>query len=188
VLYIFLRSIGCLLCRGLFNLKARGLENIPSEGGAIIAANHSSYLDPVILSAAVPRKIVWVVSKDVYDIWWLKLLFRATGMIRVNGSVDKAVSVLKEGKLVGIFPEGSRSFDGRLKAAKDGVAVIAKGSGMPVIPCLIRGAFEAYPRGAVFPRIHAVEVVAGTPLKFITGASGCREFTDKIMSAIAALP
>jgi len=187
VLYIFLRFIGCLLCRGLFNLKARGLENIPSEGGAIIAANHSSYLDPIILSAAVPRKIAWVVRKDVYDIWWLRSLFGATGMIRVNGSVDKAISVLKEGKLVGIFPEGGRSFDGKLKGAKDGVAVMAKGSGVPVIPCLIRGAFEAYPRGAVFPRPHTIEVIAGAPLKFSGGASGCREFTDKIMSAIAAL-
>jgi len=171
----------------MFNLKARGLDNIPAEGAAIIAANHSSYLDPIVISAAIPRRITWVVRKDVYDVWWLKWLFKNTGMIRVNGSVEQAVAVLKNGGLLGIFPEGSRSPDGNIREAKDGVAVIAGGSGAPVIPCLVRGAFEAYPRDALLPRPRQVEVIAGSPLKFDGGESGRREFADRVMAAVERL-
>lgn len=155
-----------LICKVLFRLKIRGTDNIPKEGGAIIAANHSSYLDPVTLAVAAPRKVSWIVRKDVYDVWWLKWLFASTGMIRENGSVSKSMSLLDKGKIVGVFPEGTRSPDGKLGAAKRGVAVMALKTGVPVIPCSITGAYEAYPRGAILPRPFPVTVTIGKAIRF----------------------
>jgi 1-acyl-sn-glycerol-3-phosphate acyltransferase len=166
VLYQILRPLAWLICKVLFRLKVKGVDNIPKEGSAIIAANHSSYLDPVILAVAVPRRVSWIVRKDVYDVWWLKWLFVFTGMIRENGSVSKAIGLLDEGRLVGVFPEGTRSPDGKLGAAKKGAAVMVLKTGAPVVPCGIIGAYEAYPRGAVFPRPFPVKVMIGKAVKF----------------------
>ncbi len=174
--YRILRAIAWFLCKALFRLKTTGLRNIPKEGGAIIAANHSSYIDPVALAVAIPRRISWIVRKDVYDVWWLEGLFASTGMIREGGSVDKAIKLLEQGGLVGIFPEGTRSPDGKPRAGRKGASVMALKTGVPVIPCGITGAFEAYPRGAVFPKPFPVKVSIGKP---VAGAS-----PEVIMAAI----
>ncbi len=131
----------------------------------IIAANHSSYLDPIAVAVVVPRRIKWVVRKDVFDVWWLKPLFTSTGMIRENGSVGKTLDLLGRGEAIGVFPEGVRSPDGKLGAGKRGVAVMALKSGAPVIPCAIRGAFKAYPRDAVLPRPYPVEIILGKAIE-----------------------
>ena len=150
-----------LICKILFRVKVKGLENIPAKGNIIIVANHSSYLDPIAVAAVVPRQIKWIVRKDVYDVWWLKSLFASTGMIRENGSVGKAMDLLGRGDAIGVFPEGSRSPDGRLGEGRRGVAIMALKSGAPVVPCAVRGAFKAYPRNAVLPRPYPVEIIIG---------------------------
>ena len=165
MLYQILRPIGWLICRIFFCLKVKGVENIPAEGNIIIAANHSSYLDPVAIGAVVPRQIKWVVRKDVYDVWWLRPLFASTGMIKENGSVGKAIGLLGKGAVVGVFPEGSRSYDGRLGAGKRGAAIMALKSGAPVVPCAVKGAFKAYPRNAVLPRPYPVEIIIGKAIE-----------------------
>ena len=163
--YRILRFIALLICKVLFRVKVKGLENIPAKGNIIIAANHSSYLDPVAIGAVVPRHIKWIVRKDVYDVWWLKPLFASIGMIRENGSVGKAVGLLGNGSVIGVFPEGSRSPDGKLGEGKRGVAIMALKSGAPVIPCAVKGAFEAYPRNSVLPKPYPVEIIFGKAIK-----------------------
>ncbi len=163
--YRILRFIALFICKILFRVKVNGLENIPPKGNMIIAANHSSYLDPIAVAVVVPRRIKWVVRKDVFDVWWLKPLFTSTGMIRENGSVGKTLDLLGRGEAIGVFPEGVRSPDGKLGAGKRGVAVMALKSGAPVIPCAIRGAFKAYPRDAVLPRPYPVEIILGKAIE-----------------------
>ena len=163
--YRILRFIALFICKILFRVKVNGLENIPPKGNMIIAANHSSYLDPIAVAVVVPRRIKWVVRKDVFDVWWLKPLFTSTGMIRENGSVGKTLDLLGRGVAIGVFPEGVRSPDGKLGAGKRGVAVMALKSGAPVIPCAIRGAFKAYPRDAVLPRPYPVEIILGKAIE-----------------------
>lgn len=175
----------------LFHVKAKGLENLPKEGKAIIAANHSSYLDSIALSVIMPRRIKWIVKKSIYDIWWLKWLFVLTEMIPENGAIEKLLSSLKNDEMLGIFPEGTRSRDGRLQSGREGVGVLALKSAAPVIPCAIRGTFEAYPLGALFPKPHPVKIIIGKPITFkavetpdeamITSA------VETIMSAIRVL-
>ncbi|MDD4879022.1 MAG: lysophospholipid acyltransferase family protein [Candidatus Omnitrophica bacterium] len=184
--YRILRPIGWLICRIFFCLKVKGAENIPAEGKFIIAANHSSYLDPVAIGAAVPRQIKWIVRKDVYDVWWLKPLFASTGMIRENGSVGKAIGLLGKGEVLGVFPEGSRSYDGRLGAGKRGAAIMALKSGAPVIPCAVKGAFKAYPRSAVFPRPCPVEIIIGKAIEHVKADDPDNRTIDSALAGIMA--
>lgn len=191
MLYHILRSIGWFLCKALFRLKVKGADNVPREEGVIIASNHSSYIDPVVLGVAVPNHVRWIVRKDVYDVWWLKWLFDATDMIRENGSVGKAIVALKEGKTVGVFPEGTRSPDGKLGEGRKGIAVMALQSGAAVVPCAISGAFEAYPRSAVLPRPHPVKVTIGKPIRFDrkdpAGEAEVNAALKMIMSGLSSL-
>lgn len=175
----------------MFRLKAKGLENLPLNGNAIITANHSSYLDPVVVSVVIPKRIKWIIQKPVYHLWWLKWLFILTGMIPENGAIEKSLSSLKNGEVLGIFPEGGRSRNGSLRPGQNGVAILALKSAVPVIPCAIHGAFEAYPPTALFPRPYHIEILIGKPVKFeaveMPDELAITAALDKIMSAIKIL-
>jgi 1-acyl-sn-glycerol-3-phosphate acyltransferase len=175
----------------LFDLKTEGVENLPSDNKIVIAVNHASYIDPLALGAAIPKKIRWVIRKDVYNVWWLKWLFFLTGMIPENGAVGSSLSSLESGSTIGVFPEGTRSWDGRLQAGKRGIAVLALKTGALVVPCAIRGSFEAYPRTALLPKPHPVKVKIGRPLRFekteAPDEAMINSALDKIMSAIRSL-
>lgn len=191
ILYQILRFMSTVLCAALFRLKAVGRENIPKKGAAIIAANHSSYLDPLAVSVVIPRMITWIIMKPVYRVPWLKWMFVSMKMICENGAIEKCLSVLKNGRALGIFPEGGRSRDGSLLAGRSGVAILALKSGAPVIPCAIRGAFEAYPPQAQLPKPHPIEVRIGKPIIFdaVSDPDEARiaSAVDVIMSAIKSL-
>jgi len=191
LLYRILRLIGRLICKVLFRLKVKDVENIPVKGRIIIAANHSSYLDPIAIGVAVPRRISWVVRKDVFDVWWLKWLFTLIGMIRENGSVGKAISLLEKGEAVGMFPEGGRSSDGKLGKGKNGVAIMALKTGTAVVPCAVLGAFKAFPRGAMLPKPYPVRIAIGEAIRFkkidMPDEEAIDSALDKIMAAINSL-
>lgn len=87
-------------------------------------------------------------------------------MVRENGAIGKSLSVLEKGGLIGIFPEGGRSRDGRLKSGRKGIAILALKTGSAVIPCAIKGAYEAYPPTAAFPKPHPVKVLIGNAIRF----------------------
>lgn len=191
MLYHFLRAISWFVCKVLFSAETEGIEKLPAGSKIIIAANHASYLDPIALCAAIPKKIRWVIRKDVYSVWWLKWLFFLTGMIPENGAVGGSLSCLESGDTIGVFPEGTRSRDGKLQAGKRGVSVLALKTGAFVVPCAIRGSFEAYPRTALLPRPRPVKVIIGSPIKFEKAEAPdetmINSALDKIMSAIGSL-
>jgi len=186
----------------LFRPKVTGIEHIPREGGAIVAANHVSFLDPLLLPLVVPRRRVMFLTKVKYiDKPLLRWILTGAGVIpvatddprAVGGAVTAAVEAVRSGRLVGIFPEGTRSPDGRLYRGKTGVARIALESGAPVIPVGIIGTDLAFPRGARFPRPRSVRIVFGPPITFAVpggkarSASLTRAATDEVMTAICAL-
>lgn len=186
-----MRLISWFICKISFNIRTEGIKNLPADNKIIIVANHTSYLDPIALGVAIPKKIRWVVRKDVYNVWWLKWLFFLTGMIHENGAVGNSLSCLESGNTIGVFPEGVRSWDGKLQAGKRGVAVLALKTGAFVIPCAIRGSFEAYPRTALLPRPRPVKVIIGSPLMFekaeAPNETMVNSALDKIMLAIRSL-
>jgi 1-acyl-sn-glycerol-3-phosphate acyltransferase len=186
----------------LFRPKVTGLEHIPREGGAIIAANHVSFLDPLLLPLVVPHRRVMFLTKVKYIDkpvlrWFLTgagVIPVATGDPRAVGqSVGAAVEVVRSGRLVGIFPEGTRSPDGRLHRGKTGVARVAFESGAPVIPVGIIGTDLAFPRGARLPRPRSVRIIFGPPITLanpdgkVRSASLSRTATDQVMTAIREL-
>ena len=200
-LYRVIRSACARLLRSHFGYRISGLERLPAVGPFIIAANHHNYLDGLVLGAAVPRPISFLVMPRVYRASPVHPYFhRHIGSIPVNlerpdpGAIKRALRALDGGGVVGIFPEGPFSREGRLVGGQPGVALVALWSGVPVIPAAIVGTYEAL-RGRRFyvPRAHPVSVRFGAPMHFsrprhrrVTRAERT-EITRRIMSEIAAL-
>jgi 1-acyl-sn-glycerol-3-phosphate acyltransferase len=163
------------LLRLLYRPKVRGLDNIPKEGPAVLAANHQSFLDDLLLPLVVPgRKVVFLAKADYFDKWYLRWFFKGANVIPVRresrsaaeAALQTGVRALREGNLIGIFPEGTRSPDGRLYRGKTGVARMALEAQVPVIPVAITGTFEALPYDRKLPRAGKVEIEFGKPLDF----------------------
>ncbi|MGH2684487.1 MAG: lysophospholipid acyltransferase family protein [Actinomycetota bacterium] len=163
------------LLRLIYRPRARGLENIPRSGGAILAANHLSFVDSLFMPLMCPRDVVFLGKADYFDSWRTRWFFRFTNVIpvrREGGSAGEAailagIRALKEGKVVGIYPEGTRSPDGRLYRGKTGVARMALEAQVPVVPVAIHGTPEIMPLDAKVPRFSGRPVVEfGKPLTF----------------------
>jgi 1-acyl-sn-glycerol-3-phosphate acyltransferase len=206
VLYWVVKATVGPVLRVVWRPKKVGVQNLPKRGAAILAANHASYLDWLFLPLVSPRKICFLAKSDYFTGRGVKgkfqkAFFAGTGQVPVVRSggtasaaaLETAKEVLADGRLLGIFPEGTRSPDGRLYRGRTGVARMALESGVPVVPCALIGLYEAAPQGRRIPRVAPVEVRIGTPLDFsrYAGQEGdrvvLRTVTDEIMNAIKAL-
>ncbi len=148
---------------------------MPQKTNFIVVANHNSFLDPLVIGAAIPKKVYWMAARGVYRISWLRWFLRKTESLPTGGSSEKAIYLLTKSKNVGLFPEGTRSFDGRLREFRRGVALLGLKSGRPIVPCAILGSYEALPRRAKFPRLfRAIKVKIGKPIYLL------KEFEDVI--------
>jgi 1-acyl-sn-glycerol-3-phosphate acyltransferase len=201
VFYRISKLILSPILRAYFDVTSEGDQNIPKKGPAIIAANHLSALDSAFIPLVVPRKITYVAKAEYFEKWYSRLIFKAWGQIpldRSGGSasqaaLDQARQVLEEGGLFGIYPEGTRSLDGRLHKGHTGVARLALATGAPVIPTGIRGSFEVMPKGARIPKRGAVHIAFGRPLRYskerlsMPEKVALRLITDEIMYEIQQL-
>ncbi|MFL6075349.1 MAG: lysophospholipid acyltransferase family protein [Mycobacteriales bacterium] len=198
--------IGPIL-RLLFRPIVEGLENVPSKGPAILASNHLSFSDSIFLPLVVSRKITfiakmeYVTGKGVKG-WLSRFFFQGVGVLPIDrNDTSKArdtleaaqQKVLAEGKLLGIYPEGTRSPDGRLYKGKVGVARLALATGAPVVPVAMMNTLEIQPTGKILPRIMRVHIKIGKPLDFsrYEGMAGDRfverSMTDEIMYELMQL-
>ena len=163
--YWILRTAISVILKSFFRLKVEGLENLPQKTNFIIVANHTSYLDPLLVMVAVPRKIYCVAARYLYKIFWLRWFLRKTETFPSGRSSDKAVYFLTKNKNVGLFPEGGCSHDGKLKKFKRGSALLALKTGRPIVPCAILGAYRAFPKGVRFPKLFLpLKVKVGKPI------------------------
>ncbi|MFI7412733.1 lysophospholipid acyltransferase family protein [Streptomyces sp. NPDC049627] len=194
------------LLRLFFRPRIEGLEHIPATGAAIVAGNHLSFSDHFLMPAMLKRRITFLAKKEYFTGPGIKgrltaAFFRSAGQIPVDrtgkeagqAAIREGLGVLRKGELLGIYPEGTRSHDGRLYKGKVGVAVMALKAQVPVIPCAMIGTFEAQPPGKVIPNIHPVTIRFGKPLDFSRYAGMenekaiLRAVTDEIMYAILSL-
>ncbi|MEV0401411.1 lysophospholipid acyltransferase family protein [Actinoallomurus sp. NPDC050550] len=185
------------LLRVVFRPKVTG--TVP-DGAAILASNHLSFCDSLFLPLMAPRKVVFIGKEEYFVGTGLKgrliaAFFRGVGTIPVDrrggseaaDALDTALRVLKEDRLFGIYPEGTRSPDGRLYRGKTGVARLALASGAPVVPCALIGTDQVQPMGHKMPKkIMRVEVRFGEPLRFPEDADP-RAVTDEVIAAIQKL-
>jgi 1-acyl-sn-glycerol-3-phosphate acyltransferase len=205
--YWFLKwiALGPML-RVVFRPRALGLENVPDEGPAILASNHLSYADWLFMPLALPRRVSFVAKAEYFTTpglkgWLQKTFFRGSGQIPIDrsgataaeGALLSAKAVLGKGELFGIYPEGTRSHDGRLYRGKTGVARLALETGVPVIPVAVVGTDVVAPPGKKFGRLTRPVVRFGKPLDFsrYEGLEGdryiLRSVTDEIMYEIMRL-
>ncbi|MFI1359966.1 lysophospholipid acyltransferase family protein [Streptomyces sp. NPDC020898] len=197
--------IGPLL-RLVFRPRIEGLEHVPSSGAAIVAGNHLSFSDHFLMPAILKRRITFLAKAEYFTGPGIKgrltaFFFRSAGQIPVDRSgkeagqaaIREGLGVLSKDELLGIYPEGTRSHDGRLYKGKVGVAVMALKGRVPVIPCAMIGTFEAQPPGKVIPNLHPVVIRFGKPLDFSRylgmedEKAVLRAITDEIMYAILTL-
>ncbi|GAA2620926.1 lysophospholipid acyltransferase family protein [Streptomyces axinellae] len=194
------------LLRLAFRPRIEGLENIPEEGAAIVAGNHLSFSDHFVMPAILPRRITFLAKAEYFTGPGLKgrltaAFFHSVGQIPVDRSgkgagqaaIDEGLGVLRKGELLGIYPEGTRSHDGRLYKGRVGVAAMALGAGVPVVPCAMVGTFELQPPGRKVPRMGRVTIRFGEPLEFSRFAglekerTVLRAVTDEIIHEIMQL-
>lgn len=162
--YWILRPAVIVILKLFFGLKVEGVRNLPRKSNFIVVANHSSFLDPILIGAAIPKKIDWVTLVSLYRIFWARWLMKITEVIPTGSASEKALYLLMKNRNIGLFPEGTRSFDGRLKEFKRGAALLALKTGRPIVPCAIQGAYEAFPRGVKLPRFSPIKVKIGKPV------------------------
>ena len=189
-----------------FRPWVEGMENLPVEGPAILASNHLSFSDSIFLPLSCPRRITFLAKADYFTGRGVKGLLtkgfmKGAGQVPIDRSGGRAseaalrtaTKILNSGELLGIYPEGTRSPDGRLYRGKTGIARMALEAGVPVIPVAMINTFDIQPPGQVIPRIMRVGIRIGEPLDFsrYAGMSGdrfvLRSITDEIMYELMAL-
>jgi len=191
---IVARMIFALICR----LEIKGREKVPMEGPVIIAANHLSWLDPPAIGLALPRPISYIARANLFDNPFLGWLLRHLYVIPVErgsgdlAAVKAAIRTLRAGMAFGIFPEGTRSRNGKLQPFKTGTAAIAIRTGAPVLPVAVIGSDKIWPPGGKIHLGGRLKIVFGNPIDLSDYAgkldkAHLEEATRKIESAIAAL-
>lgn len=199
VTYPIVRTVAEPTLRRMFEMHPEGLEHVPREGPAILAPNHLSFVDPICIALNVPRRITFIGKAEYTDSWVTRWFMELGGVIPVRredsakaaGSLSRGAEVLKSGELLGIFPEGTRSPDGRIYKGKTGAARMALEAGCPVIPVGVIGTEKVLPKDATIPKRTRVQVKFGIPMNVPEEAREdahvLRTFTDEVMLAIAGL-
>ena len=184
----------------LFRPKVKGLRHVPASGPLIIASNHLSFSDSIFMPLVVPRKVTFLAKSEYFTSpgpkgLLKKLTFIALGQVPVDRSGGRrseaalitGLKVLAEGKCLGIYPEGTRSPDGRLYKGRTGIARLAIESGAPIIPVAMFNTEKIQPTGTVLPKVMRVKMIFGEPMYFdgdSTDLQYLRVVTDQIMSKI----
>ncbi len=172
IFYWLVKGMFYPFVRLYLGLRREGLEHLPRRGPLIIVSNHVSYMDAILLGSATPRPIRFMVLQWMYDLLLLRWFYWGMGTVPVqadgkdSNAIRRAVKVLNRGHVLGIFPEGTRSPDGRIGETRPGAAMLAALSGAPVVPVFIDGAREAMPVGSMFPLPARVNVRFGPPLRY----------------------
>jgi 1-acyl-sn-glycerol-3-phosphate acyltransferase len=201
-LYPVAKAILTPLFRASWKFELRGLDNIPKSGGAILCPNHTSVLDSFFVPALLPRRVSYVGKAEYMDDWKTRKLFPALGMIPIDReggdagerALATAQRMLEKGELFGIYPEGTRSRDGRLYRGHTGPARLALRTGAPIIPIGIKGAREVMPPDAKFPKLRLpVTISFGKPIdvsRYTDRANDrlvLRQIIDEVMYEIREL-
>jgi 1-acyl-sn-glycerol-3-phosphate acyltransferase len=206
MLFRVLQAVIPPVARAVFRPTMIGRDNVPRTGGVILASNHLSFADSVVIPVVAPRNVAFLAKHDYFNGTGIKGAlqrgwFEGLGMLPVDRddtqaamvSLDIALEVLRRGDAFGIYPEGTRSRDGRLYRGRTGVAHLALTAGVPVVPVGLIGTEKLQPVGARLPKLVKVTVAFGEPIDFTGRYDGVpvgrarREATDTIMTAIQRL-
>lgn len=187
--YKFIRGAIKLYLLFKYKIKVIGLENLPSDG-AVIAANHQSNYDPVVLAVSCPKQVVFMAKAELFHSKIGKWFFTSAGMIPVKrgaadiNAIKSSIKALKEGNFLGIFIEGTRVKEGEDSEAKGGAAMLAAKAKKPVVPVYIEGTYK---------RFSTITVTYGKPIDLLNGREGkltsedYKELSNMILDTIRSL-
>ncbi|MBA3339626.1 MAG: 1-acyl-sn-glycerol-3-phosphate acyltransferase [Geodermatophilaceae bacterium] len=206
MLYVMSRFVLKPLFWLFFRPRVTGRENVPVTGAVILASNHLSFIDSIVIPLVSPRKVAMLAKAEYWHGkgikgWWTRTLFSSLGAQPVErdthraaqAALDTAMSVLNEGDAFAIYPEGTRSRDGRLARGKTGVAWLALTADCPIVPVAVKGTDRIMPIGSRRLRPYRATVAFGEPLRFpqFSGQAAKgkprREVTDVVMNEIVKL-
>lgn len=199
MLYFIGWAMFLLFFKIYLKFKVVGRRNIPPKGAFIFASNHVSYLDPILLGTSLHRGLYYMARENLFKkrcFGWVMRNLHSFPVRRNEGdfgAVKKAISILKDGKPLVMFPEGTRSKDRNLRPAMPGIGLIALKTKAPVIPVYIEGSFDALPRRVSTLKRHPVRVYIGEPINFYEGnfdridKETYQKISDIVMEKIAAL-
>ena len=174
IFYAFVKNFFKILLMIYNRCTARWLGKLPENEKFIVACNHASNLDPLIVGCFFPRRLRYLAKEELFEGWFLGTCIKALGAVPVSRSSNaSAASALKgfmklyqEGNDVLIFPEGGRTLDGKLQPLEAGVALIAAHEHAPILPAFIHGSFKAMPPGSAFVKPSKLRITFGKPLRF----------------------
>ena len=205
MLYTLTRKILGPVARLLYRPVIEGRENIPRTGPLLLASNHLSFVDSIVIPLVAPRRVVFLAKSEYFTGHGMRgalkrWMFTAVGCVPIQRgtagaaqeALDSALEILRDGLAFGIYPEGTRSRDGRLYRGRTGVAWLALTAGCPVVPVGLSGTQDIQPVGSRVPRIRKITIRFGKPLDFsyLQGTRpglARREATDAVMAAIHEL-
>jgi len=205
MLYTLTRKILGPVARLLYRPVIEGRENIPRTGPLLLASNHLSFVDSIVIPLVAPRRVVFLAKSEYFTGHGMRgalkrWMFTAVGCVPIRRgtagaaqeALDSALEILRDGLAFGIYPEGTRSRDGRLYRGRTGVAWLALTAGCPVVPVGLSGTQDIQPVGSRVPRIRKITIRFGKPLDFsyLQGTRpglARREATDAVMAAIHEL-
>lgn len=188
MLYGFLQYFFRLIFYTLFRTRVYGRENIPPEGAVILAANHASNIDPPLMASLIERPVSYMAKIELFENPIFGAAIRRCHAFPVKrgasdrGAIKAAVTVLKEGHMLGLFPEGTRSKTGELQKAEAGIALIASMTGAPIVPVAILNSHRIFANGGLLPQLR---IMYGAPISF-QGDRKSKEALDAFSAEIMA--
>jgi 1-acyl-sn-glycerol-3-phosphate acyltransferase len=172
MIYRFLRFLAWLWLRGLYGLRGHDVDRVPATGGVLIASNHCSFIDPMALGCVVDRPFTFIARGSLKGHWLYRWLTAKLDIVSIEressdrGQLRAVLDALEAGKACVIFPEGTRSANGRLQPFRAGVVLLARLAKVPVVPAFVDGSFETWPRGAKLPGFSGrVRTYYGQPIQ-----------------------
>lgn len=169
--YRFCRAICQWVCVLYFRTRVFGLRNVPNRGGVMLICNHQSFMDPILATMALPREGSYMARDSLFRNRYFARFIESLNAFPVRrgeadlGAIKEALRRLKDGYALVIFPEGTRTEDGQIGPMLPGLAAIAKKARVPIVPTLIDGVYQAWPKGAAFPSVSDVIVEYGRPIE-----------------------
>lgn len=167
-------DVGRVICRiatsTLLDLKVFGTHHVPAHGGALLLANHQSYLDPVVIGTRLQRRLCFLAKSELFESKIFGRLIRSLNAYPIRqgagdvGAMRETIRLLNEGQVLTVFPEGTRTETGQLQPLQPGFALVVRKTKVPVIPVAIHGSYTAWPRGSTIPKPCPVSVCFGPPM------------------------
>ena len=192
-MYSLIRFFATCIFKIIFRWRITGAENVPASGAVIVASNHISNFDPLVVGAAITRPIHFMAKEELFANPVLRQIIRWLGAFPVRrGAADRtairtAMNFLEEGKVIGLFPEGTRSKTGEIGQAEAGLAMIATKTGATIVPAAIFGTNKVFQAGSLLP---GFQVYFGKPIRVKKGKASKKELeniTETMMQEIRSL-